>query len=127
DIRGRRGATMSVRLDQVPSLDGDRLESAIVDLVCYGDASLELAEGGEEATLRMLRRASMTVREGDQPFVVTSESIELSGNLQRNGSSATLSGVRMAARRNVLLNGRGVHGRGGQLDYRQLPGHSEMR
>ncbi len=127
DIRGRRGATMSVQLDQVPSLEGDRLESAIVDLVCYGDASLELAQGGEEATLRMLRRASMTVREGDQPFVVTSESIELSGDLERSGSSATLSGVRMAARRNVLLHGRGVHGRGGQLDYQQLPGHSEMR
>ncbi len=136
ELKSTRGASMTVKLDSVPNLQGEQTEAASVTLGCFGDASLELTDGGERASLSMLRRASMQVLSENQDFQVTSEYIELQGDLKRvprdekkpKGEQITvLTNVQFTATSNVQLRGKGMRGRGGELTYRQLPLHTELR
>jgi hypothetical protein len=120
----------------VPNLQGERTQAADVSLGCFGDVSLQLTDAGNRASLSLLRRASMQVVSDDQDFQVTSEFIELHGDLKRiprdpkfpKGDKVTvLTNVEFTATSNVQLRGKDMRGRGGELRYRQLPLHTELR
>ncbi len=149
-IAGLRGARMTIKLDNLPNLDGTRSKQADVLLSCFGDASLLIAPApgtgkdqplAHRATVSLLRRASMTLQseqeDGAQAtFRITSGTIELRGNVLRrkrqdgaadNKEATTLGDVELDAVQNVRMVGQEFEGSGSALQYRERAGATELR
>lgn len=140
EIKGTRGARMDVRIDRLPSVEGLDSGPSVVNLSCFGDASLAIAPvpggGSNRATVSLLRRARMVLTPQGQPeapatFEVTCGYLELRGNVQplRQGESrsTSLGALEIDASQNVRLTGPDVTGSGSLLRFRELAGGNELR
>ncbi|MEZ5992204.1 MAG: hypothetical protein R3E76_07605 [Planctomycetota bacterium] len=143
EITGSRGGELKLRLAHLPGVGPkQKQDSAVVNVSCFGDVKLSLTDAGTKADLHMLRRARMALEGQDGTFEVSSNQLDIRGNVARSkpdsagkeGEAATEGSLRASltdlaidAYQNVQLKGDDFDGGASMLRYREFGDHREVR
>ncbi|MCB9894454.1 MAG: hypothetical protein H6839_08390 [Planctomycetes bacterium] len=131
-IKGTRGGELKLRLARLPSLGQTGSDSpAEASVSCFGDVELAIKENATLAELHMLRRASMSLKDDDRKFEVTSNLLDIRGVVQQTDDkskySTVLGDIAIDASQNVRLTGDEFRGTAGMLRYREFGLRREVR
>lgn len=141
EVSGARGGELKLRLAQLPNVGTkERPGNSVVNVSCFGDVKLSLADAGTKADLSMLRRARMALEGADGTFEVSSNQLDIRGNVARETSepdtkedetddklSAALTDLAIDAYQNVQLSGDDFDGGASMLRYREFGDLREVR
>ncbi|MCA8913967.1 MAG: hypothetical protein KDB90_01045 [Planctomycetes bacterium] len=145
-IKGTRGGELKLRLARLPALGQAGSDSpAEASVSCFGDVSLTVKDNASIAELHMLRRASMSLKDEDRSFSVTSNLLDIRGTIQQAAKkddkpagppdgepkqpkfSTVLADIAIDASQNVRLSGDEFRGTAGKLRYREFGPRREVR
>lgn len=144
-VTGSRGGELKLRLEHLPSVGTqENKETGVASVSCFGDVALKILQGGTRADLHMLRRARMALESDDRKFEVSSNQLDIRGNIVRKprdvpadeqkdaadktaGEATSLTDIAIDAYENVHIAGDEFDGAAAVLRYREFGDRREVR